>query len=514
MQTRPKLNHTLIAQLVGAIVVMAVVMAATMWMSAGATVVTDQAVDKVGGFYLQELAGHRTQVISGSLEERFEQMRRAMKLMAEEGVDTQEEVRAFIGKIEDLYDLEQFAVVDEDNVVYARYATYMGGSRYGFLTDGSLREDEVMSSTSMYGANRQVCLALAVSGQSIGDKPLKACFGQVNINHIVQTLSTEELETGTSFCIYHRNGDNLTKLDFGPISSNMNLFGAMKGNLTQDELSRLKSDFENGTEGKIEFDYEGNKQTLFYEPIPNSHWLLTVLVADHLIQDQIRGVGDEMLTRSTVLIAITALLLLVLFGTLVYRMRKQTEAELEKEREISKNAGKRAAKSERELGTVREVAYKDALTGVNSRYSYAKEELRVDEKIRQGIADHFALVVCDIDNLKTVNDEQGHAAGDEYIKSACRTICKMYDHSPVYRIGGDEFVILLKGDDYMRRTEILATFNEKAEENLAHGEVVVASGMAEFKSEDTELHDVFERADRRMYERKAQLKHMEDGLSG
>jgi GGDEF domain-containing protein len=52
----------------------------------------------------------------------------------------------------------------------------------------------------------------------------------------------------------------------------------------------------------------------------------------------------------------------------------------------------------------------------------------------------------DLNDLKHINDRYGHERGDEYIVNCCRLICQVFKHSPVFRIGGDEFVALLRGE--------------------------------------------------------------------
>ena len=101
----------------------------------------------------------------------------------------------------------------------------------------------------------------------------------------------------------------------------------------------------------------------------------------------------------------------------------------------------------------------------------------------------------------------GHEAGDEYIKSACTLICTQFDHSPVFRIGGDEFVAILKGSDYEKREELEGSFRKTIDENQRNGHVVVSSGLAVYQPDNDEsFNDVFKRADQLMYERKQALK--------
>lgn len=163
----------------------------------------------------------------------------------------------------------------------------------------------------------------------------------------------------------------------------------------------------------------------------------------------------------------------------------------------------------KELGSAKMLAYTDPLTGVKSKHAYIEKEEELDRMIFDKVAEKFGVVVFDLNGLKKVNDTKGHDIGDEYIISACRLICDAYKHSPVYRIGGDEFVVILEGDDYKNRASILGAFDLKIEKNVKNDKVVVATGMSEFDPQrDSCFKNVFERADSIMYQRKRILKHM------
>ena len=161
----------------------------------------------------------------------------------------------------------------------------------------------------------------------------------------------------------------------------------------------------------------------------------------------------------------------------------------------------------RELGTARQKAYRDALTKVMNRTAYLEMKQQLDLQIQSGEQEAFGVIVLDVNDLKTVNDTQGHEAGDRYIQAACKMICNTYKHSPVYRIGGDEFAVFLKGDDYENREKLAESFDALNEINQNDGFVVVAWGMDEYRPvSDLRFDDVFERADKKMYTRKKMQK--------
>lgn len=167
----------------------------------------------------------------------------------------------------------------------------------------------------------------------------------------------------------------------------------------------------------------------------------------------------------------------------------------------------RANASEAALGEARNRVNTDPLTGVKSKHAYLEMEESLNRRIQSGAVSSFAVVLCDVNGLKHINDTQGHKAGDRHICQACRIICEHFKHSPVFRIGGDEFVALLEGSDYEERAAILGRFDSEIEANIAAGGVVVSAGSAEFAAgQDESYREVFERADRQMYQRKKQLK--------
>lgn len=150
-------------------------------------------------------------------------------------------------------------------------------------------------------------------------------------------------------------------------------------------------------------------------------------------------------------------------------------------------------------------AMRDELTRVSNKNAYTELEEELQRAIDEGSASPMAIVVCDVNDLKGVNDGQGHKAGDALLQAASRLICVTYAHSPVFRVGGDEFAVVLRGEDYENRYKLLASIRSEAQQHLRDGGAVVAVGMSEY-NDDSFITDVFERADRDMYENKRALK--------
>lgn len=151
----------------------------------------------------------------------------------------------------------------------------------------------------------------------------------------------------------------------------------------------------------------------------------------------------------------------------------------------------------------------DELTGVKNQKAFAEETRIIDVKIKSNIeTPNFGVVMCDVNDLKQINDTRGHSFGDEAIQQTSHMICEIYKHSPVFRIGGDEFAVVLTGSDFEHREKLIEKLKEESLANKrARSGPTVACGMALFDPDsDREFSNVFERADNLMYENKKELK--------
>lgn len=171
------------------------------------------------------------------------------------------------------------------------------------------------------------------------------------------------------------------------------------------------------------------------------------------------------------------------------------------------------------ISYINELAYRDSLTGVKNKTAYLEIVQRMDDMTRLKRPE-YGVVVFDINGLKIINDTKGHDFGDMLITNACKIMCRVFKRSPVYRVGGDEFVALLENSDYDRYGELLdqlqAEIDEYNENPQNDVKISVARGIALF-SEETDLtyNDVFKRADSAMYRNKAEMKsrHMQEAIS-
>ena len=151
----------------------------------------------------------------------------------------------------------------------------------------------------------------------------------------------------------------------------------------------------------------------------------------------------------------------------------------------------------------------DELTGIKNKNAFTEIVDEIDEMIKSEDSEpEFAVIMCDINDLKRINDTRGHSFGDEAIQKASHMICGVIEDSSVYRVGGDEFAVILTGNDFKNREFLLDILKKESETNgrLRTGPVV-AYGMAKYNPKlDRSFQEVYDRADGRMYANKTELK--------
>ena len=159
-----------------------------------------------------------------------------------------------------------------------------------------------------------------------------------------------------------------------------------------------------------------------------------------------------------------------------------------------------------QLKTEQNLARHDALTGALNKYSFLEKENEINSIISTQNY-NFSIVLFDINGLKAINDTYGHLAGDEFIKEAYRMISTTFPTSLIFRVGGDEFVVIMDNDININSKQYIANFDKINNEHLKNGSVSMAYGYSEYdKKNDTYLSDVLDKADKIMYTHKQNIK--------
>ena len=181
---------------------------------------------------------------------------------------------------------------------------------------------------------------------------------------------------------------------------------------------------------------------------------------------------------------------------------------LEKDREISKKEGEISSMKEY-VSRLDTLAYQDSLTGAGNKAAYEKAVQQLNRNIENGSVD-FAIVMCDMNYLKKINDNFGHDKGNLYIQNMYNLLNSCFKESPIFRIGGDEFAVIVQDEELKHCDELVETLKAQMQK-IAQDEglepwmkISTAVGSAYYEPGDT-VNRVFQKADKAMYEEKRKM---------
>jgi diguanylate cyclase (GGDEF)-like protein len=138
---------------------------------------------------------------------------------------------------------------------------------------------------------------------------------------------------------------------------------------------------------------------------------------------------------------------------------------------------------------LREQLTRDALTGCYNR----RFLLDLEEEYRAGGEERWGCIFIDIDHFKIYNDRHGHASGDQVLQRMARFLMRQVrSDEPVIRLGGDEFLIVLAGENSTRTATVAERLRQQAERSAP---VAFSLGWAMREGDET-FEQTIERADR------------------
>jgi len=279
-----------------------------------------------------------------------------------------------------------------------------------------------------------------------------------------------------------------------------------------------------GDDNFVTYTYDGVERLAVWLPLENG-MRLNVSVPTDEINASWRVWAIEIMVAFLVMLAVFVVLIMTFTGRITKPLRDLAKVAEEVDEGnydcsleysgkdevgvLARTFNKLVAHLKTYIGDLNDLAYADALTSVRNKGAFNIYIDNLQAKANEPDADvRFAVCVFDCNDLKTINDQYGHDKGDIHLKDASAVICKTFHHSPVFRIGGDEFAAILQGDDYEIRDSLLRQFDDtcarsRETEEDAWKKMDVARGMAVYNPDvDASVNDVVRRADKLMYENK------------
>ena len=160
------------------------------------------------------------------------------------------------------------------------------------------------------------------------------------------------------------------------------------------------------------------------------------------------------------------------------------------------------------------LAFLDSLTGVRNKMAYDNYIAELKSRIENGEIKSYGIAILDTNNLKEINDTYGHENGNAYLVNSCKLICQIFAHSPVFRIGGDEFLVILLDEDLDNHHDLLKQLKESMDltknASFPWKQISIACGIGiATYAKATTIADTFNKADSDMYKNKRAIKIVE-----
>lgn len=341
-------NLALLGGIIGGLLVIAIFVIGTISTGRAAHRDTEEAVSSVSYFYLDELAGRREQVVAFNLQKEIEDLQVAVGLLTEEDLSDAEHLQAFQARMKSLYRLEKFAFVDTDGIIYTSRGTQDNISDYSF--DYRSISGPEISILNIESPDKRVIIALPVDDIVFTGHHFCVCFMEINMEVMLQGVPMSSSAEDATFCnIYSMDGIALSNMVLGGLAVEDNLLDALSHAefLEGYSYEQVLNDFQSQTRGAVSFRYDGIAETLAYVPVEGTDWMLTYLIRETVIADQISNISNGIIVRSIIQSVLAAVVLTVVFFFSIRQIRRNSMLMIEKEKAYAENRIKQDEMEER-----------------------------------------------------------------------------------------------------------------------------------------------------------------------
>lgn len=368
--------------------------------------------------------------------------------------------------------------------------------------------------------NLQEFVASYVMPMYIGQELAGVAGMDVDFNEMLESVQGEQLyESGYAFLV-GADGNVISH----PSVSDRESYDELAEET--EDLSYLLSERSSGDEA-LDYTFRGVEKKMVYTTLENGMKLVMVARTSEIYGQRMRMIRQIMVVVA--LSAIIFALIGILFARRVTRpLERLTEAShqiaagnldvrLEENTsrdevgELTRAFQKTVRYLKHYIKYIHSLAYRDGLTGLRNKTAYDSAMERIEADMELGVA-KYALAMVDLNFLKKINDTYGHEHGNDYLLKLCRMLKEIFRDSSVFRIGGDEFLVLVEDQEYEKRDELFRRLQDniaaEQEKDIEPWEKVSAAvGVAVYDAEtDKSAKDVFDRADALMYENKLAMK--------
>ena len=318
--------------IIGNLIVALILVIGTIWSGRNASKDTETAVRNVSLFYLDELAGRREEVVSSTLNDYISDLDVAIGLITPEDLSSLESLQAYQLHMKQLYSLEKFAFIDETGLIYTSRGTRSDIDQYEI--DYKTLSSPEISLKNQGTDDIKVVIAMPTDRLPFENTHLLVCFMEIDMSTMLESISFQSGSNGTTFCnIYTPEGESLTNMVLGGLASEDNLLTALENATFEDgyDLGSMRQDFAQNNSGVASFTYNGITETMYYVPIHKTNWMLTYLIRESVISDQIDTISNGIVNRSLFMSLITALVLTIVFVIMIIQTKKAMKLTMDAE---------------------------------------------------------------------------------------------------------------------------------------------------------------------------------------
>ena len=293
----------------------------------------------------------------------------------------------------------------------------------------------------------------------------------------------------TAFAVMVDKNGNI--LSYGESGSSFLKGGNIWANIDkkyQNAGTQARVAMQNSSTGSVELVANGEEKTLAFTRIGINDWNLVIGIDQSYVQFSQSRMWNSFLLR--VIPILSVVVLFFLFFVIANLIGKKRNAERSK--------------------TLQEKADTDLLTGLNNK-------LATERKIKEYIKDYpqsmAMMFVLDIDNFKKINDTQGHAFGDEVLRTLGKHIGVNFRVTDIIgRTGGDEFTIFLKdlkedANTLKEAQKLVRFFKDFQVGEYVKYSATASIGAAVFPADGSDFESLYKAADQALYKAKKRGKN-------
>ncbi len=304
---------------IGGAIIAVLLILSTLWINWIGQQATEDMVHSVSKVYLRELTDRREQGIAARINDNIVNMKTALKVLSANDLASVENLSAYLGRMRTLYGIDQFALVDANGQIFTPEGSVVANSDEYFFTH------EIIAEPKIFTQGKQVTIAVPVNNLTFQGAPIKFCFIQADANSLLKEIllqtTTSEL---TFFNLYQKSGDTLT--DSAPLVVGTNILDTLDGATFDagNSKEQVVFDFENSRSGMSSFDLNGVKLSIFYCPVENTGWMLSYLIRENKIEDEISAVNAKITRYNLIQMILTGIAMILVFALIISQSRKNT----------------------------------------------------------------------------------------------------------------------------------------------------------------------------------------------